>query len=200
MWWDWSRVSLVRKAPLAPSLSKYSRQWIDTGHPPPPAASCLSACRPPVCTAGRFVGAAACYWLPGEGVRMFDRAVMYKFILDLSRLLAVIGARTQGLCGHNGRKGRTSASVCRSVQSHTRGTLDENCIQSRHGTFFPLKNTAALINHPHLPKNKILGLMERQLLMSLIYWWHLNGELSRGVQYKLSERDTDIDKLLNDLC
>lgn len=52
---------------------------------------------------------------------------------------------------------------------------------------------------------KFLESMERQLVMSLIDWWHLNGEISRGVQNKLSEkweskRDTDFDKLLNDLC
>lgn len=48
---------------------------------------------------------------------------MYKFILDPAGLLAVIGAHTQGLCGHNGQKGQTGASVCRSGRSHTRGAL-----------------------------------------------------------------------------
>lgn len=42
---------------------------------------------------------------------MFDRAVMYKFILDPAGPLAVIGTHTQGLCGHNGQKGQTGAAM-----------------------------------------------------------------------------------------
>lgn len=97
VWWDWSRVSLVRKAPLGPSLSKYSRHWINIGHPPPPELSCLWACCPPVCPSGRFV------WAAGGGRRRCmdvwqSRHVQIHF--GSSQTFALIGAHVQGLCGH----------------------------------------------------------------------------------------------------
>lgn len=108
VWWDWSRVSLVRKAPLAPSLSKYSRHWINIGHPPPPEPFCLYACHPPVCPSGRLVWAAG----GGRG-RCMDvwqsRHVQIHF--GSSQTFALIGAHAQGLCGHAETEEQIDASA-----------------------------------------------------------------------------------------
>lgn len=40
----------------------------------------------------------------GGGVRMFDRAVMYKFTLDSAGLLAVIGAHSRSLRSQRARQ------------------------------------------------------------------------------------------------